>query len=58
MDVPFVTKKEYSVLDVQADGFLVLLNDDGSTKEDLKLPDTEDDQKLVKDIQSMFEEGK
>ena len=33
-------------MDVQADGFLVLLNEDGSTKEDLRLPETEDDFEL------------
>jgi translation initiation factor 5A len=34
-------------MDIQADGFVVLMNDDGSTKEDMKLPETEDDFKLV-----------
>ncbi|KAM3129674.1 hypothetical protein pb186bvf_018187 [Paramecium bursaria] len=58
VDVPFVTKKEYSLMDVQADGFLVLLNEDGSTKEDLKLPDTEDDYELCQNCHQMFADGK
>lgn len=49
VDVPFVTKKEYNLVDVANDGFLVLMQDDGSTKEDLKLPEGEDDFKMVQE---------
>ena len=34
------------------------MNEDGSTKEDLKLPETEDDFNLVKEIRDMFDAGK
>lgn len=45
-------------MDVQEDGFLVLLNEDGTTKEDLKLPEGEDDRELSEQVKSMFESGK
>ena len=45
-------------MDVAHDGYLCLLNDDGSTKEDLKLPEGVDDLELSAQVQSMFKEGK
>lgn len=39
VDVPNVTRKEYSLLDIGSDGFVTLMQDDGSPKEDLKMPD-------------------
>ena len=39
MYVPNVTKIEYSLIDVNNDGFLVLMKEDGETKEDLKIED-------------------
>lgn len=39
MDVPVVARKEYGLLDITDDGFCSLLDDDnGSTRDDLKLP--------------------
>jgi translation initiation factor 5A len=38
MEVPNVVKNEMSLIDVNPDGFMTLMGDDGSTKEDLKLP--------------------
>ncbi|KAH6577824.1 hypothetical protein BASA50_009110 [Batrachochytrium salamandrivorans] len=40
MDVPNVVKIEYPLIDIN-DGFLSLVKDDGSLKEDVKLPDGE-----------------
>lgn len=40
--VPIVVRTEYSLIDIASDGFVTLMTDDGSTKEDLKLP-TDDD---------------
>ena len=45
-------------MDVAHDGYLCLLNDDGSTKEDLKLPEGIDDLELSAQVQAMFKEGK
>jgi translation initiation factor 5A len=53
MDVPNVRKNEYPLLDID-DGFLSLMCDDGSTKDDVKLPDNE----LGKKIEAEFHEGK
>ncbi|KAN0041612.1 hypothetical protein ACTFIV_004156 [Dictyostelium citrinum] len=53
IDVPNVSRKEYTVMDVQ-DGFLSLLDAGGEVKEDLALP--EDD--IGKEIQQMLKDGK
>ncbi|BAE58052.1 eukaryotic elongation factor 5A hypusine, DNA-binding OB fold-domain-containing protein [Aspergillus flavus] len=55
MDVPFVKRTEYQLIDVTDDGFLSLMDDNGGTKDDVKLPDGE----LGEKINRMFtEEGK
>ena len=53
MDVPNVSRVEYALLDID-DGFLSLMLADGSTKDDVKLPEGELGQK----IQADFDEGK
>ncbi|CAJ1074349.1 eukaryotic translation initiation factor 5A-1-like [Xyrichtys novacula] len=52
MDVPNVTRKDYQVCDV-SDGYLTLMEDNGETREDLKVPDND----LGKDIEKKFENG-
>ncbi|XP_068558462.1 eukaryotic translation initiation factor 5A-2 isoform X2 [Cebidichthys violaceus] len=52
MDVPHVTRKDYQVIDV-ADGFLSLMDDNGTTREDLKVPETD----IGKEIQTKFDNG-
>ena len=39
VDCPVVTRKEFNLLDIGADGFVSLMFEDGTTKEDLKVPD-------------------
>merc|ERR1719213_1410633 len=39
MNVPNVTRKDYQFLDVE-DGFASMMDDNGETKDDLKLPKT------------------
>ena len=46
VDVPAVISREYELLDIQPDGTVSLLLDDGSAKEDLKLPTDVDSKKL------------
>ncbi|KAN0000303.1 hypothetical protein ACTFIZ_000745 [Dictyostelium cf. discoideum] len=53
IDVPNVSRKEYTVMDVQ-DGYLSLLDAAGEVKEDLPLP--EDD--IGKEISQMLKDGK
>ncbi|KIH88948.1 translation initiation factor 5A [Sporothrix brasiliensis 5110] len=48
MDVPNVKRSEYQLLDISDDGFLSLMNDDGDTKDDVKLPDGEVGEKITK----------
>ena len=48
MDVPNVTRREYQLLDISDDGFLSLMNDDGDTKDDVKVPDGEIGEKINK----------
>ncbi|ODN96461.1 eukaryotic translation initiation factor 5A [Cryptococcus wingfieldii CBS 7118] len=53
MDVPNVTRREYQLLDIQ-DEFLNLMDADGNSKDDVKVPDTEIGQQIAAD----FEAGK
>jgi len=48
MEVPNVTRKEYQLLDISEDGFLNLMSEDGSTKDDVKMPDGEVGEKIEK----------
>ena len=43
MDVPNVDKKEYTLIDITDEGFVILMNEDGTTKEDVKLWDKQED---------------
>eukprot|EP01113_Clastostelium_recurvatum_P001199 TRINITY_DN1049_c0_g1_i2.p1 TRINITY_DN1049_c0_g1~~TRINITY_DN1049_c0_g1_i2.p1 ORF type:complete len:187 (-),score=41.12 TRINITY_DN1049_c0_g1_i2:119-610(-) len=54
MDVPNVKRSDYSLLDVTEDGFLSLLTSDGTTKDDLRLPEGE----VGDSIKAMFDDGK
>ncbi|KAL4063957.1 translation protein SH3-like domain-containing protein [Scleroderma yunnanense] len=53
MDVPNVSRNEYQLVNID-DGFLNLMAQDGTSKDDVKLPDSD----LGKTLQSDFEEGK
>jgi translation initiation factor 5A len=53
MDVPNVSRIEYQLLNID-DGFLSLMTSDGSTKDDVRVPDGE----LGEKIQSDFDDGK
>lgn len=53
MDVPNVRRTEYLLLDIQ-DGFLNLMDSDGGSKDDVKVPETD----VGKEIEEAFEAGK
>ncbi|KAI8589283.1 Eukaryotic translation initiation factor 5A [Geranomyces variabilis] len=53
MNVPNVVRIEYPLLDID-DGFLSLMKEDGSTKDDIKVPDNE----IGQQIEEGFAEGK
>ncbi|PWI70665.1 Translation elongation factor, IF5A [Purpureocillium lilacinum] len=48
MDVPNVSRREFQLLDISDDGFLSLMNDDGDTKDDVRMPDGEVGEKINK----------
>lgn len=52
MDVPRVNRLEYQVIGL-LDGFLSLMNENGDTRDDLKVPDNE----LGKEIETKVEAG-
>jgi len=57
--VPFVTRTEYTVMDIAGDGQLSLLTEGGEEKNDMNLPaSNDDDAKLSNDIKKDFGEGK
>ena len=50
VDVPHVTRTEYQLLDIDDDeGFLSLMDSEGNTKDDLKLPKDEELATKIKD---------
>ncbi|KAL4462877.1 hypothetical protein ABPG72_011133 [Tetrahymena utriculariae] len=56
MEIPFVKKQEYQLIDIADDDYLTLLLENGETKEDLKLPD--DEPQLVEKLRADFENQK
>ena len=57
MNVPNVSRVEYSLMDITEEGYLSLMDENGNVKEDLKLP-IEMEPELCEKIQKMFNEGK
>lgn len=53
MDVPNVTRVEYQLVNID-DGFLNLMDNDGNSKDDVKVPESE----VGEQIQTMFDDGK
>ena len=59
VEVPNIKRKAYTAIDVDADGYLTLMDKQGAIRQDLKLPDdTENDQKLSERIRESLNEGK
>lgn len=54
MDVPNVERKEYMLIDIEANGFVSLMDEKNNTREDLKI----DEDELGKKIKEEFEAGK
>lgn len=52
MDVPHVTRKEYSLLNIE-DGFLSLMDDGGDQREDIKVPEGD----IGEEITTKFDAG-
>ncbi|KAL6052687.1 translation initiation factor eIF5A [Balamuthia mandrillaris] len=54
MQVPEVVRTDYTLIDISDEGYVSLMTEDGSTKEDLKLPEEEVGEK----IRAAFGDGK
>lgn len=54
--VPVVARKDYNLLDISADGFLSLMDEDGNIREDVTLPDFPEN--FAREIKAAFEAGK
>jgi len=54
MDVPFVKREDYQLMDISDDGYLTLMSDGGDLREDLKLPDGD----LGSQLKSEFDNGR
>jgi len=58
MDVPNITRTEYTLLDVNDEGFVSLMAENGDTREDLTLPKgTDEAEKLAGQIKEQFAAG-
>ena len=59
LEVPFINRKDYTLLDIDEDGHMSLMDEGGNNREDLKLPSGHDDaDALAKNIENMFKDGK
>lgn len=59
MDVPNVSRIEYTLLDISDDGFVSLMDEGGNTVDHLQLPKGTDElEKLADQIRSEFDAGK
>lgn len=53
IDVPNITRIDYTLVDIARDGFVSLMDEEGNVKEDLRVPEDEEGQK----IKDLFEAG-
>jgi len=54
MDVPFVKREDYQLMDISDDGYLTLMSDGGDLREDLKTPDGD----LGSQLKGEFDNGR
>jgi len=59
LEVPIVSREDYTLVDLNDEGFLGLMDDTGNVREDLKLPSGHDDaEALARQIQVQWDDGK
>ena len=58
VDAPVVKRVEYSLINIDDEGFATLMTDSGDIKEDLKLPEEEWLKDVSDRIREIFEDGK
>ena len=54
--MPFVSRAEYTLLDISDDDFVTLMDDGGETRDDIKLPTFPDN--FADEIRAEFDAGK
>ena len=54
--VPVVVRREYSLVDISADDYCTLMDEDGNCREDIKLPEFPEG--FAREIRQKFETGK
>ena len=57
VDAPVTTRLEYTLINIDDDGFVSLMNDSGDIKEDLKLPEEDWLKDVADKARAIFEEG-
>ena len=58
VEVPNIKRSPYTVIDVDKDGFVSLMDAQGNLRQDLKLPDeTDEDQKIAERIKQCLADG-
>lgn len=57
IDSPICKKTEYSLIDINDEGYVTLLDDAGETKEDLKLPTDDNHKDIGNKLKELFEAG-
>jgi translation initiation factor 5A len=60
LEIPVVSKAEYTLLDIDDDDHMSLMDEKGDTREDLKLPDDRSGDSafaLAQEVQKKFDEG-
>ena len=59
VNVPNIKRSQFTAIDVDADGYLTLMDKQGNTRQDIRMPDeTDDDKKLADRIREALNEGK
>ena len=58
VDAPVVKKNEYTLLNIDEEGFVTLMDESGELKEDLTVPTDEWLKDVAERMKSIFEEGK
>lgn len=51
MDVPHIDRKDFQVVDI-SDGYMALMDDNGITREDLKVPDNDLGKEITKKVEN------
>jgi len=58
VDAPLMKRIEYTLINIEDDGFVSLMDDNGNMKEDLKLPEDEWLKDVTDKAKAIFEDGK